>query len=182
MKFEKLSIPDIVLITPDIYGDERGFFMETYNKEAFSNNGIDIDFVQDNYSRSSKGVLRGLHYQLPPYTQDKLVTVVSGAVLDVVVDIRKDSKTFGQHIAVELNSETRQMLLVPHGFAHGFLTLSNSVDFQYKVSNKYAPEYDRGVLWSDVDLGIDWGIDNPLVSEKDSKLPLLKNITESELL
>lgn len=182
MKFEELSISGVILVTPDIYGDSRGFFMEVYNKEVFMENGIDVDFIQDNHSRSSKNVLRGLHYQLPPYTQDKLVGVVEGAVLDVVVDIRKDSETFGQHIAVELNSENKQMLFVPKGCAHGFITLSDSVYFQYKVDSKYSPEYDRGIIWNDPKLGIDWGIDNPLVSDKDAKLPKLKDIDDSELL
>ena len=178
MQFKELTIPGVILITPDIYEDGRGFFIESYNKEVFAQNGINIDFVQDNQSFSHRNVLRGLHYQLPPFAQDKLVSVIQGSVLDVVVDIRKNSKTFGQHVMVELDNKTKQMLLVPQGCAHGFLTLSDDVYFQYKVSDQYSPKHDRGIIWNDPDLAIDWGVANPLVSEKDSKLPSWQEIKE----
>jgi len=172
MLFEELQIPGVFLITPAVYGDERGFFMESYNQDEFIKQGINIDFIQDNISSSTKNVLRGLHFQLPPFAQDKLVRVITGAVRDVVVDIRSDSETFGRHIAVELNSDNKQALLVPCGCAHGFLSLTDKVIFTYKVSNKYSPEYDRGIIWNDPDLAVDWGSENPpILSAKDAQLP-----------
>ncbi len=178
MKFEKLKIDGVVLITPDVYEDERGLFMESYNKFIFVDNNIDVDFVQDNFSVSKKNTLRGLHYQLPPFAQDKLVSVTDGAVLDIVVDLRKNSKTFGQYISAELNNENKQILFVPKGCAHGFLALSDNVYFHYKVSNKYSPEHDRGIIWNDPDLNIDWKLDGaePMLSAKDAKLPTWQEI------
>lgn len=176
MQFEKLSIKDLFVITPRVFEDERGFFFESYNKEKFSENGIDINFVQDNFSRSTKGVLRGLHFQKPPHAQDKLVRVVKGEVLDVAVDIRTGSETFGQWEGVKLSAENKKMLLIPKGFAHAFIVLSDIADFEYKVSDFYAPETDAGIIWNDPDIGIDWGIVDPTVSEKDSKNQLFKDL------
>lgn len=177
MQFEKFDIEGLVLIKPKVFEDKRGFFMETYSKKLFKEEaGIDVEFVQDNHSRSSRGILRGLHYQAPPMAQDKLVRVTSGEVLDVVVDIRKDSPTYGKWQSVKLSGENKHMFFVPKGFAHGFLVLSDTCDFQYKVSNYYSPQDEGGIAWDDPELGIDWGIDSPIVSEKDSKNQLFKDL------
>lgn len=181
MNFEELEIKGLFLITPDVFGDERGFFMETYNKKVFMDNGIEIDFIQDNHSRSGKNVLRGLHWQKPPFAQDKLVWVVRGAVLDIAVDMRKSSPTFGKHVTVELNEENKHRFLVPKGFAHGFITLSDIVDFQYKVSNLYSRECERGIIWNDPDLAINYDLDSYVMSEKDLLLPKLKDIPLDDL-
>ncbi len=182
MEFNRIEdIPDLVVITPKVFGDERGFFKETFNQEEFIQNGININWVQDNHSRSTKGVLRGLHWQKGEYTQDKLVRVARGKVLDVAVDIRKDSPTFGKYATVELSDENHNMFLLPKGFAHGFVALSEVVDFEYKVSAPYSKESERAILWSDPDIGIQWGIENPLVSEKDGNAPLLKDVDPSDL-
>ena len=178
MKFTPQSIPDVVLIEPTVYGDNRGYFVETFRQDLFEDAvGYKINFVQDNESKSTKGVLRGLHYQLPPYTQAKLVRVIEGSVLDVAVDIRKSSPTFGQHVAVELTAENKHQLFVPHGFAHGFIVLSDSAAFAYKVDNYYAPEHDRGIAFDDKELAIDWQL--PLealqLSDKDKAHPSLAN-------
>lgn len=180
MEFETFDIKGLVLIKPKVFEDERGFFMEAYNKKVFKLNGINIDFVQDNHSFSKKGVLRGLHYQLPPFALDKLVRVIEGEVLDVAVDIRKDSPTFGKWKAVKLSAENKHMFLVPKGFAHGFVVLSEKgAHFEYKVSDFYSKEHDRGLLWSDPEIGVDWGItDQPLLSAKDKIQPTLKEILE----
>jgi len=159
-----------MLIEPTTHGDDRGYFVETFRKDLFEEAiGYKVDFVQDNESKSTKGVLRGLHYQLPPYTQAKLVRVIKGSVLDVAVDIRKSSPTFGQHVAVELTEQNKHQLFVPHGFAHGFVVLSNSATFAYKVDNYYAPEHDRGIAFDDNDLDIDWQLlaEDLRLSDKD---------------
>ena len=176
MIFTRTEIPDVVICEPTVHGDDRGYFVETFREdklEAFL--GYKINFCQDNESKSSRGVLRGLHYQLPPHAQTKLVRVIKGSVLDVAVDIRKGSPTFGKHVAVELSSENKRQLLVPRGFAHAFVVLEDDTVFAYKVDNYYSPECDRGILFSDPDLGIDWGIPhNELnLSEKDKVQPTL---------
>ena len=178
MKFTILEIPDVILCEPQVFGDDRGYFAETFKQDkldAFL--GFKINFCQDNESKSSMGVLRGLHYQLAPHAQTKLVRVISGTVLDVALDIRKGSPTFGQHVAVELSAENKKQLLVPRGFAHGFVVLSKEATFAYKVDNYYAPDCDRGIAFSDNSLGIDWKI-NPDVlqlSLKDTQQPLFKD-------
>ena len=180
MNITKTSIPEVCIIEPIVFGDHRGYFIESYNKEKFPSGYQHIEFVQDNESKSSKGVLRGLHYQLPPFTQTKLVRVINGSVLDVAVDIRKGSPTFGKHVAVELTGENKKQLLVPRGFAHGFIVLSEIAIFSYKCDNYYSPENDRGILFNDPDLGIDWKLDtkNLLLSDKDKVQPLLRESTD----
>ena len=176
-EFEKQSIEDVILVKPKIFGDNRGFFMETYKKSDFIEHGIDVDFNQDNHSKSVKGVLRGLHYQASPYGQAKLVRCARGRIYDVAVDIRKGSKTFGKYVKVELSEENKHMLFIPEGFAHGFVVLSDEAELIYKASGEYAPQADRGVLWSDKDINIDWEIDfEPILSDKDSKQPTLREI------
>ena len=178
MKFTPQSIHDVVLIEPTIHGDNRGFFIETFRQDLFEKAiGYQVNFIQDNESKSIKGVLRGLHYQLPPHTQAKLVRVIEGSVLDVAVDIRKSSPTFGQHVAGELTAENKHQLFVPHGFAHGFIVLSDSATFAYKTDNYYAPEHDRGIAFNDKDLAIDWQLPlNSLqLSDKDKVHPTLAN-------
>jgi dTDP-4-dehydrorhamnose 3,5-epimerase len=165
LKVEALSIPEVLLIAPKVFGDVRGFFMESWNRRAFAAAGLDLDFVQDNHSRSQQGVLRGLHYQIHQ-PQGKLVRVVSGAVFDVAVDLRRSSPHFGRWAGATLSAENQQMLWVPPGFAHGFYVLSESADFLYKTTEFYAPEAERCVIWNDPDIAIDW----PLV---DGKPPLL---------
>ena len=174
MEVKKTFIEGLLEIYPRIFKDERGFFLETFNKEAFEKAGIKNSFVQDNQSFSTKGVLRGLHYQKAPFAQAKLVSVISGKVLDVAVDLRKDSPTFGKHLTVVLDAARRNMLLVPEGFAHGFVALEESV-FSYKCSNVYHKESEAGIIWNDKVLNIDWGFKNPLVSEKDLILPTFLN-------
>jgi len=178
MKFTRLDIPDVILCEPQVFGDDRGYFAETFRQDkldAFL--GFNINFCQDNESKSSFGVLRGLHYQLAPHAQTKLVRVIQGSVLDVAVDIREGSPTFGQHLVVELTAENKKQLLVPRGFAHGFVVLSEEAIFSYKVDNYYHPESDRGIAFNDKSLGIDWKLNsNELkLSEKDLKQPLFKN-------
>jgi dTDP-4-dehydrorhamnose 3,5-epimerase len=177
MNFIRTEIEDVLIIEPVVYGDERGYFVETFREdklEAFL--GYKIDFCQDNESKSSRGVLRGLHYQLAPAAQTKLVRVIRGRVLDVAIDIREGSPTFGKHVAVELSSENKRQLLVPRGFAHGFVVLEDDTVFAYKVDNYYSPENDRGIAFDDPDIGIDWQIETSLLklSEKDTKQPSLK--------
>ena len=181
MEFIKQKIPEVVLIKPTVHGDERGYFVETFRQDLFEKSiGYQVNFIQDNESKSAKGVLRGLHYQLPPYTQAKLVRVIEGSVLDVAVDIRKSSPTFGQHVAVELTGENKHQLFVPHGFAHGFVVLSDSATFAYKVDNYYAPEHDRGIAFDDAKLDIDWklAMAELQLSSKDKTHPDLSNATE----
>ena len=170
MKFIVQSIPEVVLIEPNVYNDNRGYFVETFRQDLFEEAiGYPINFIQDNESKSTKGVLRGLHYQLPPYTQAKLVRVIEGNVLDVAVDIRKSSPTFGQHVAVELTAESKNQLFIPHGFAHGFVTLSKTAIFSYKVDNYYAPEYERCIAYNDKQLNINWVVQEEClqISKKD---------------
>ena len=176
MQFTRTAIPDVVIIEPKVHGDSRGYFVETFRQDKLEEFlGYKINFCQDNESKSSKGVLRGLHYQLPPYSQTKLVRVIQGRVLDVAVDIRKNSPTFGQHVAVELSSENKKQLLVPRGFAHGFVVLEDDTIFAYKVDNYYSPECDRGIAFDDKNLNIDWILNKEELnlSLKDTKQPKL---------
>ncbi len=178
MEIQSFDIEGVKLLKPKKFGDHRGFFMETYNKKILEDAGINIDFVQDNHSMSAqKGTLRGLHYQLEPFAQDKLVRVAKGSVLDVAVDIRKNSPTFKQYVAVILSAENGHQLLVPKGFAHGFVTLEDNTEFLYKVSNYYAPDCDRNIAWNDTELNINWNIDakDVILSAKDQEAPLLKD-------
>ncbi|MFA6061442.1 MAG: dTDP-4-dehydrorhamnose 3,5-epimerase [Gallionella sp.] len=170
MKVIQTQIPDALLIEPRVFGDDRGFFFESFNRKKFAElTGRDVDFVQDNHSRSVKGVLRGLHYQIQ-HPQAKLVRVVQGAVLDVVVDIRKSSPNFGQHVAVELSAENKRMFWIPEGFAHGFVVLSDSAEFLYKTTDYWSPEFERCIAWNDAQLSIDWQLQSaPLVSAKDAQ-------------
>ena len=158
MKFIKTAIPDVYIIEPSVFGDERGYFLESFNLEKFKENIYPINFVQDNESKSSKGVLRGLHFQKPPFEQAKLVRCIEGTVIDVAVDIRRGSPTYGKHVAIELSGENKRQLFVPRGFAHGFSVLSESAVFAYKVDNRYAPESDSGIRYDDKELNIDWGL------------------------
>ena len=177
MPFEFIpqKIKDVILVKPKVFGDNRGFFLESYKKSDFYNNGICVEFNQDNHSKSTKGVLRGLHYQEKPYGQAKLVRCSKGRIYDVAVDIRPDSQTFGQYVKVELSEENKQMLFIPEGFAHGFVVLSDEAELLYKASGEYAPHADRGIIWNDKDINIDWDINfEPILSEKDSKQPTLK--------
>ena len=178
MKFIKTEIPDVIIIEPAVFGDDRGYFLESYNKKAFEENIGFVNFVQDNESKSSKGVLRGLHFQKPPFTQAKLVRCIEGEVLDVAVDIRKGSPTYGKYVAVKLTGQNKKQLFVPRGFAHGFAVLSETAVFAYKVDNTYAPEYDGGIIWNDTHLQIDWNLSENEVklSDKDVKLPNLTSL------
>ena len=181
MNFIRTNIPDVVIIEPAVHGDDRGYFVETFRVDKLEEFlGYKISFCQDNESKSSRGVLRGLHYQLAPDAQTKLVRVIQGSVLDVAVDIRKDSPTFGQHVAVELTTENKKQMLVPRGFAHGFVVLENNTVFAYKVDSYYSPENDRGIAFDDSDLKIDWKIPhNELnLSEKDKILPKLNETND----
>ena len=173
MKFVKTPIEGLVIIQPTVFGDNRGCFLESYNKKKFDEAIGKVSFVQDNESKSSKGVLRGLHFQKPPYAQAKLVRCIEGKVLDVAVDIREGSETYGEHITVELSGENKKQVFIPRGFAHGFVVLSESAIVAYKVDNSYAPTYDAGIRWDDSILNIQWGLNESevLVSEKDAKLP-----------
>jgi dTDP-4-dehydrorhamnose 3,5-epimerase len=175
MTLIETDLPGVVLIEPKVFGDARGFFMESWNRQAFAELGLDVDFVQDNHSRSAKGVLRGLHYQLNA-PQGKLVRVVSGAVFDVAVDLRRSSPHFGRWTGYELSADNRRMLWIPPGFAHGFLVLSDHADFLYKTTAYYAPQWDRGVRWNDPAIGVKWPLDGePLLSAKDAVQPLLQD-------
>lgn len=181
-EFEKQSIEDVILVKPKVFGDNRGFFMETYKKSEFVANGINVEFTQDNHSKSTKGVLRGLHYQAKPYGQAKLVRCVKGRIYDVAVDIRKNSKTFGQYVKVELSEENRNMVFIPEGFAHGFVALTDDVEILYKTSGEYAPQADRGIIWNDKEINIDWRIDFlPILSDKDKYQSELSEINKEEL-
>ncbi len=178
MQVTELEIPGVLLIEPRRFGDDRGFFSEVYNKKALAEAGVDLDFIQDNHSLSrTMGTVRGLHFQVPPHAQAKLVRVVRGAVLDVVVDIRRGSPTYGKHAKAVLSAENWRQLFVPVGFAHGFATLEPDTEVIYKVSSGYAPASDSGVLWNDPDLGIDWMIEelSAVLSDKDKLLPRMKD-------
>ncbi|MBO5086203.1 MAG: dTDP-4-dehydrorhamnose 3,5-epimerase [Paludibacteraceae bacterium] len=178
MEIIKTPIKDLVVIKPRVFSDARGFFFETYNEERYREAGITQQFVQDNMSKSSYGVVRGLHFQKPPYSQAKLVQVIEGAVLDVAVDLRSDSATYGQWHAIELTAENHLQFLIPRGFAHGFAVLSETAIFTYKCDNLYHPESEGGIIYNDPTLNIDWGIpaDKALISEKDTKHPLFKDL------
>ncbi|MCU0370231.1 MAG: dTDP-4-dehydrorhamnose 3,5-epimerase [Bacteroidales bacterium] len=177
MKLKKTNIEKLVLIDPDVHRDERGYFFESFRKERLRELGIDADFVQDNESMSQKNVLRGLHFQSPPFAQGKLVRVVTGSVLDVAVDLRKDSGTYGKWESAVLSAENKLMMWIPEGFAHGFLVLEDNTIFQYKCTNYYNRESECGIIWNDPDLKIDWGTERPLVSEKDLKGIYFKDFT-----
>jgi dTDP-4-dehydrorhamnose 3,5-epimerase len=167
----------VLLIEPTVFGDSRGYFVETFRQDLFEKKvGYKVNFIQDNESKSTKGVLRGLHYQLPPYTQSKLVRVIKGSVLDVAVDMRKNSPTFGQHVDIELTEQNKHQLFVPRGFAHGFVVLSDIAIFAYKVDNYYSPEYERGIAYDDNNLAINWRLpkENLLLSDKDKINPNIK--------
>ena len=179
MKFTKTNLEGVVIIEPDVFGDNRGFFMESWNKKKMLEAGLDYDFVQDNHSKSTvKGTLRGIHFQKGDKAQAKLVRCVKGSVLDVAVDLRRNSPTFKQWVGVELSEENKKQLLIPRGFGHGFVTLTDDVEFLYKADNYYAPEADAGVRWNDPEIGVEWGIENPVLSEKDKKNPFLKDCKE----
>lgn len=181
-EFVKQEIEDVILVKPKVYGDNRGFFAETYKKSEFTENGIIDEFVQDNHSKSSAHVLRGLHYQAKPYGQSKLISCVRGKILDVAVDFRVNSSTFAKYVKIELSEENKQLLYIPKGFAHGFVVLSNEAELMYKTSSEYAPNADRGVLWNDKTINVDWGIDfEPILSEKDKIQPTLNEIKREEL-
>ncbi|MHC1602336.1 MAG: dTDP-4-dehydrorhamnose 3,5-epimerase [Methermicoccaceae archaeon] len=175
-EFERLSIEDVVLIKPKVFEDERGFFMESYQREAFEEAGIRGEFIQDNHSRSTHGVLRGLHFQHPPYEQAKIVRCTRGVIFDVAVDIRRGSPTFGEHVWAILSEHNHRMLYVPKGFAHGFCVLSEVAEVQYKVDAPYAPDHEAGLIWNDPDVGIQWPIDEPILSEKDRRWPTLDEL------
>ena len=176
MEIIKTPIPDLLIIKPRVFGDPRGFFCETYSEKTFLEAGIDLRFCQDNQSKSSYGVIRGLHYQLNPQSQSKLVSAAVGSVWDVAVDLRKNSPTFGQWFGVELTEENHLQFLIPQGFAHGFSVLSETALFTYKCDNFYSPTLERGIMYNDLDLAIDWKIpaDKAIISEKDTKHPLFK--------
>ena len=175
MELIKTSIDGLLIIKPDVFKDERGYFFESYNKERFAKAGLMMDFVQDNESKSSKGVLRGLHFQKPPYAQGKLVRVVKGSVMDVAVDLRKDSPTYGKWESVILSEDNKLQFWIPEGFAHGFVTLEDETVFNYKCTNINKKESEGSILWNDPDININWNIDNPILSEKDKISPLFKN-------
>ncbi|HCB2209233.1 TPA: dTDP-4-dehydrorhamnose 3,5-epimerase [Citrobacter farmeri] len=172
MKIINTTIPDVIIFEPKAYGDERGFFFESFNQKIFDEAiGQHIVFVQDNHSRSSKNVLRGLHYQLAPYAQGKLVRCIAGSVLDVAVDIRKESPSYGRWVSIMLSAENKRQLWIPEGFAHGFLSLEDETEFLYKTTNFYSPENERAFIWNDPTLNIEWGIQEPIVSAKDKLAP-----------
>jgi dTDP-4-dehydrorhamnose 3,5-epimerase len=170
------TIPGLLILKPKIYFDERGYFYEPYNRQRFTEAGIPHEFVQDNQSLSQKGAVRGLHFQAPPFDQGKLVRVIQGSVLDVVVDVRKGSPTYGQHFDIELNASNKLLFWIPSGFAHGFSTLEDDTIFQYKCTQYYNKASEGGILWNDPQLNISWKVENPLVSEKDQVLPLFKDL------
>ena len=177
MKVIDTKLQDVKIIEMSVFGDHRGWFTETYSKEKFKDLGIDIDFIQDNHSLSAqKGTLRGLHFQLNPKAQTKLVRCTKGKILDVAVDIREGSPTYKKWVAVELSADNKKQLLIPRGFGHAFLTLTDHVEFLYKADNYYAPEADAGIRWNDPDINIEWGIAKPILSEKDKKNPFLQDI------
>ncbi len=180
MKIIDTSLKDLLIIAPEIFEDNRGFFMESFHKKKYADGGIFNDFVQDNMSCSVQGTLRGLHYQLP-HLQAKIVQVLEGSVIDVCVDIRVGSPTFGKWFKIELSNKNKKQIYIPRGFAHGFCVLSKYAIMMYKCDAFYYPEYDRGILWSDPDLGIEWPVDNPILSDKDMKYSCLKDLNPDEL-
>lgn len=183
MKVTPAAIPDVFILEPKVFGDERGFFFESFNRQAFREaTGLDVDFVQDNHSKSAKNVLRGLHYQLPPKAQGKLVRVVQGEVFDVAVDLRKGSKTYGKWVGETLSAENKKQMWIPPGFAHGFLTLSDTAEFLYKTTDYYAPEHERCIRWDDPAIGIAWPLDGvPSLSAKDAAANDLATISVADL-
>ena len=182
IKITETSIPGLIIIEPQVFGDHRGFFMESWNKRTMEEAGLFYNFVQDNHSSSTvKGTLRGIHFQYGDKSQAKLVRCVRGVVLDVAVDLRKDSPAYKKWYAIELSVENQEQFLIPRGFGHGFVTLTDNVEFMYKADNYYAPEADGGIRWNDPTLAINWGIENPILSEKDKTAPLIDTIEENEL-
>ena len=182
-QFERLKeIPDVILITPKVFEDPRGFFMETYKKEDFEKNGVKGEFIQDNQSQSKYGVLRGLHFQRDPYAQAKIVRCVRGKIYDVAVDLRISSPTYGKYVGVILSESNKKQLYIPRGFAHGFMVLSEEADVIYKVDNVYAPKYEGGIIWNDPDININWPIKKPILSDKDKNWPTLKELESKNLL
>ena len=177
MEVIETKIKDLLIIKPKVFADARGYFFESYTEAVFKKNGISANFIQDNQSLSNAGVLRGLHFQSPPFAQGKLVRVITGAVLDVAVDIRKNSATYGENITIELTEENKTMFYIPPGFAHGFLTLRDNTIFSYKCTNLYNKESEGTVLWNDTDLNINWNITNPILSDKDLAGTPFKNFT-----
>lgn len=175
MEVTNIFIDGPLVLQPKVFYDERGYFYESYNKDAFAKAGITVDFVQDNQSLSQKGAVRGLHFQAPPFEQGKLVRVIKGAVYDVIVDVRKNSPTYGKHYGIELTEKNFTMFWIPAGFAHGFATLEDNTIFSYKCTNVYHKLSEGGLLWNDANLGIDWEVSNPIVSEKDKLLPTFDN-------
>lgn len=180
MKFEKTKIEGVYIITPDVFGDNRGFFMESWSQRKMEEAGLHYNFVQDNHSMSAvKGTLRGIHFQRGEWCQAKLVRCTRGAVLDVAVDLRKKSPTYKQWVAVELSADNKKQFLIPRGFGHGFVTLTDDVEFLYKADNYYAPEADGGIRWNDPDIAVDWGVDHPILSEKDKRNPFLRDVEDT---
>ncbi len=177
MAFKRLETPieDLFLIEPDVFSDSRGFFMETFNQREFEKVGLPLEFVQDNFSRSTKGIVRGLHFQIPPFQQGKLVFVPEGEVLDVALDLRKNSPTYGRHFSALLSGANKKMIYIPPGFAHGFSVISDYCLFFYKCTGFYKNEAEGGIQWNDPELNIDWMVSNPILSEKDKQNPPLKN-------
>lgn len=180
MEIVETNISDVLLLKPVVYEDERGFFLETYREEHLTSRDINVHFVQDNLSQSQKGTVRGLHYQIEQQ-QDKLIMVMQGTILDVAVDLRRDSRTFGEHVAKELSSDNKHQMFIPKGFAHGFSVLSDVALVYYKCSDYYYPEGERGLLWSDPQLDINWKVENPIISEKDQQQPVFKEISTKDL-
>lgn len=176
MNFIKTQLEGVYIVEPKVFGDHRGFFMESWSKKLFEENGLHYDFVQDNHSSSTvKGTLRGIHFQRGDKAQAKLVCCARGTVLDVAVDLRPSSPTYKQWVAVELSEENKRQLLIPRGFGHGFVTLTDHVEFLYKADNYYAPEADGGIRWNDPEIGVDWGVEDPILSAKDANAPFLKD-------
>lgn len=175
MEIEKTKIEGLLIIRPKVFPDQRGYFFESFNKEKFNNLGLDVTFVQDNISKSDKNVLRGLHFQKPPFAQGKLVQVLRGSVLDVAVDIRKNSPTYGDHFSIVLSEENKTQFYVPEGFAHGFMTLEDNTIFSYKCTNLYNPKAEGSILWSDESLNINWQTEQPIISKKDNEASLFKS-------
>jgi len=180
VKFTKTSLSEVLMIAPQVFHDDRGFFLETFHHEKYVEGGIDRAFIQDNHSHSQQGTLRGLHYQLS-HAQGKLVYAVTGEIFDVAVDIRKGSPTFGQWVGVTLSAENKHQVYVPEGFAHGFCVLSETADVMYKCTDVYSPEDEGGILWSDPEIGIEWPVSDPILSEKDSRYPKLREVPEDRL-
>lgn len=181
MKFISTDIEGVYILKPRVFGDERGYFLETFRRENFEKRGIDVDFVQDNSSLSQQGTIRGLHYQTGNYAQAKLMMVSCGSILDIAVDIRRNSETFGQHVSVELSEENHKQLYIPEGFAHGFAVLSEEAVIHYKCSRYYHFESERGIRWNDPDLDIDWKVYDPILSDKDLNQPYLNDLQPEDL-